>query len=63
MSKREIKNCPFCGSIAECTTSIQSEYYMKYKVECAECFCRTDFYDHPEIAVNKWNIRLREIKE
>ncbi len=63
MTKKEIKTCPFCGSIAECTTSVDTNEYLKYKVECCNCFCRTDLYDHPQIAIDKWNVRLRKIEE
>lgn len=61
--KREIKTCPFCGEIAECTTSVMKDEYLKYKVECSSCFCRTDFYDHPQIAIDRWNVRLRLLED
>lgn len=63
MTKREIKNCPFCGDFAECTAATSSNGYLKYKVECCECLCQTGLYDHPEFAIEKWNVRLRSIEE
>lgn len=60
--KKEIKSCPFCGDLAECVAeNLDNE--IKYKVECSLCFSRTNYYNHPTIAIEKWNQRLNKINE
>lgn len=62
MTKKEFKNCPFCGDIAECTANYEETYFM-YKVECSGCFSSTNLYPHPDLATEKWNTRLKEIDD
>ncbi len=61
--REKIKSCPFCGEIAECAASAKQNEELMYKVECSSCFGRTDFYDHPDIAISKWNVRLRLLED
>ena len=58
MTKRETKDCPFCGNdIVECLGSTGESGNVAYHVECCNCLCRTPYFSHPQLAVESWNAR------
>lgn len=59
MFKDKIKNCPFCNGLAECLAETKDQ--ILYRVACSDCFCQTDLYDHPDIAKQIWNCRIKEV--
>lgn len=61
MIKREIKNCPFCGSFAECVAhDMPDTDDFHYIVQCCDCLCATYPKNHPQDAIDIWNTRATE---
>lgn len=58
--KKELKDCPFCGSNENCGVDINSEGKHQWYVSCDKCniYMPSDnYYLSREFAIEAWNTR------
>lgn len=65
---QQIQNCPFCGGSPQLKRySAYSQFFRKvitgYYIKCPICGAQTDLELEAAAVINKWNIRIHEIKQ
>ena len=56
----QLKPCPFCGSYAEYTESVDEDGDHWWHIECHGCYAKSDGFTR-EDAAEAWNRRISEV--